>query len=192
MEMLIVWIGEQKKSLTPLLAKLHISPASTPSLLRETYAEVSEAIDEKLISDATGRNALFKIHVSLGKIVNALEKDKSEVDLRGSVGSASGTIELPLRTSVGSSEGVVDDKTIVETVEGEEEDAKTVLGEDDIKEEVEEAEEHEETIIAPKPRRSRASVVPVPVKPRAKRQTRTRDSLVDELLSDNEDTEMTM
>jgi condensin complex subunit 3 len=148
-----------------------------------------------LIADATGRNSLFKIHVSLGKIVNALEKERSEIDLRGSVGSASGTIELPLRTSVGSSQGVADDKTVVETVEGEveegEEDAKTVLGDDDIKEDIAEELEQEETIIAPKPRRSRAPVV-APAKPRAKRQTRTRDSLVDELLSDNEDTEMTM
>lgn len=31
-------------------------------------------MDEKLIADATGRNALYKIHVSLGKIVNSLNE----------------------------------------------------------------------------------------------------------------------
>lgn len=41
---------------------------STPALLQETYELVTAAVDEKLISDATGRNALFKIHVLLGKI----------------------------------------------------------------------------------------------------------------------------
>ncbi|KAG0646599.1 Condensin complex subunit 3 [Hyphodiscus hymeniophilus] len=61
---------EEKKTLAPLLAKLYISPASTEPLIREIYQEVSIAIEDKLISDATGRNALYKIHVSLGKIVN--------------------------------------------------------------------------------------------------------------------------
>lgn len=41
------------------------------------YEEVSEAAENKKLGlDATGRNALFKIHVSLGKIVNALDKER--------------------------------------------------------------------------------------------------------------------
>jgi len=60
--------------LGPLLGKLHVSPASTEDKIREVYADVSSAVDDKLIADATGRNALFKIHVSLGKIVNTLDK----------------------------------------------------------------------------------------------------------------------
>lgn len=70
-------IEEEKKVLAPLLAKLHISPASTEELLREMYDEVTAAVDGKLISDATGRNALYKIHVSLGKIVNSLTEKVS-------------------------------------------------------------------------------------------------------------------
>jgi len=88
---LTLTIGEEKKTLAPLLAKLHISPASTPSLLQDTYNEVSIAIEDKLIADATGRNALFKIHVSLGKIANSLkEKDGGEIELvlRGSTRGA--------------------------------------------------------------------------------------------------------
>ncbi|RDL40937.1 ARM repeat-containing protein [Venustampulla echinocandica] len=70
---------DEKKSLAPLLAKLYISPTSTETLIREVYEEISVAVDEKLIADATGRNALYKIHVSLGKIVNSLsEKERSE------------------------------------------------------------------------------------------------------------------
>lgn len=65
-------IEEEKKLLAPLLGKLYISPASTEEKIREVYAEVSAAVDDKIIAEATGRNALYKIHVSLGKIVNAL------------------------------------------------------------------------------------------------------------------------
>ena len=63
---------DEKKILAPLLAKIYVSPASTEANIREVYSEVSTAIDDKLIADATGRNALYKIHVSLGKIVNSL------------------------------------------------------------------------------------------------------------------------
>lgn len=70
-------IKEEKKIIAPLLAKLYISPASTEEKLREVYDEVSVAVDDKLISDATGRNALYKIHVSLGKIVNSLAEKTS-------------------------------------------------------------------------------------------------------------------
>jgi condensin complex subunit 3 len=69
---------EEKKLLGPLLGKLHVSPASSEDKIREVYEEVSTAIDDKLIADATGRNALFKIHVSLGKIVNSFMEKSSK------------------------------------------------------------------------------------------------------------------
>lgn len=53
----------------PLLGKLYISPHSTEEKIRETYEEVTIAVNDRLVSDTTGRNALNKIHVSLGKIV---------------------------------------------------------------------------------------------------------------------------
>lgn len=37
---------------------------------------MSDAVDEGLLSDATSRNALYKIHVSLGKIVNNLDEQQ--------------------------------------------------------------------------------------------------------------------
>ncbi|KAL7626031.1 chromosome condensation complex Condensin, subunit G [Parahypoxylon ruwenzoriense] len=68
---------EEKKVIAPLLGKLYISPASTEEKLRSLYEDVSIAVEENLLSDATSRNALYKIHVSLGKIVNQLgEQDK--------------------------------------------------------------------------------------------------------------------
>ncbi|KAH8805911.1 nuclear condensing complex subunit [Xylogone sp. PMI_703] len=63
---------EEKKIIAPLLGKLYISPASSEDKIRDLYQEVSIAVDDKLISDATGKNALYKIHVSLGKIANSL------------------------------------------------------------------------------------------------------------------------
>ncbi|PQE28512.1 condensin subunit Cnd3 protein [Rutstroemia sp. NJR-2017a WRK4] len=80
---------EEKKTLTPLLAKLHISPASSEDKLRAVYEEVSEAVENKKLGlDATGRNALFKIHVSLGKIVNALEKEREAAAGKGERGES--------------------------------------------------------------------------------------------------------
>ncbi|KAK0117819.1 hypothetical protein ONS95_012144 [Cadophora gregata] len=153
---------EEKKTLAPLLAKLHISPASTPSLLREIYAEVSLAIDEKLIADATGRNALFKIHVSLGKIVNTLKEKDDEhasltLNLRGSVNS------MTSRKSSVAPSVVDDEKSVLSTIEGE--------GEEDLGKVEEEDDDDEGTIIG---------------NPTPKRRSGTRDSLVDELLSDGD------
>ncbi|KAI0378759.1 condensin subunit Cnd3 [Hypomontagnella monticulosa] len=68
---------EEKKVIAPLLGKLYVSPASTEDKIRSLYEDVSAAVEENLLSDATSRNALYKIHVSLGKIVNQLgEQDK--------------------------------------------------------------------------------------------------------------------
>ncbi|KND91488.1 Condensin complex subunit 3 [Tolypocladium ophioglossoides CBS 100239] len=67
---------EEKKLVAGLLGKLHVSPGSSEDKIRELYADVSEAVEEGLVSDATSRNALYKIHVSLGKIANNLEEQQ--------------------------------------------------------------------------------------------------------------------
>ena len=59
--------------IAPLLGKLYISPASSEAKIREAFAAVSEAIEGGLLTDASSRNALYKIHVSLGKIVHSLD-----------------------------------------------------------------------------------------------------------------------
>ncbi|KAK4232120.1 nuclear condensing complex subunits, C-term domain-containing protein [Podospora fimiseda] len=64
---------EEKKIIAPLLGKLYVSPLSSEEKTREVYQEVCLAVDGQLLSDATGRNALYKLHVGLGKIVNTLD-----------------------------------------------------------------------------------------------------------------------
>ncbi|KAA8564450.1 hypothetical protein EYC84_011385 [Monilinia fructicola] len=147
---------EEKKTLTPLLAKLHISPASSEDKLRATFEEVSEAVENKKLGlDATGRNALFKIHVTLGKIVNALaEKDvREESVLRGgsvmreSVRSES----VPLGASVGSNGSRAGSHGVKKTRGPEvimEHPAKVERVEEDEKENVEDDDESEGTIVA--------------------------------------------
>lgn len=45
-------------------------------MIRDLYADVSEAVEDGLLTDATSRNALYKVHVSLGKIVNTLDEQQ--------------------------------------------------------------------------------------------------------------------
>ncbi|RFU72251.1 condensin complex subunit 3 [Trichoderma arundinaceum] len=66
----------EKKLVAGLLGKLYVSPTSSEEKLREAYDIVSEAVEEGLVTDTTGRNALYKIHVSLGKIVNSLDDQR--------------------------------------------------------------------------------------------------------------------
>ncbi|KAI0598573.1 condensin subunit Cnd3 [Biscogniauxia sp. FL1348] len=75
---------EEKKVIAPLLAKLYISPASSEDKLRNLYEDVSSAVEENLVSDATSRNALYKIHVNLGKIVNQLGAEQPATSSRRS------------------------------------------------------------------------------------------------------------
>jgi condensin complex subunit 3 len=72
-----------------------------------------------LISDATGRNALYKIHVSLGKIVNALAEKVSRSGKSGAV------VEDGTMLVDEGSEETVREKT--EFVKVEEEEEATVL-----------------------------------------------------------------
>lgn len=85
---------DEKKAVAALLGKLYISPVSTEEKTRELYAEVSDAVEQNLVADTTGRNALYKIHVSLGKIVNALDQAKEAGMRRGSRSSMSRSVSL--------------------------------------------------------------------------------------------------
>ncbi|ROW12594.1 hypothetical protein VMCG_00132 [Cytospora schulzeri] len=118
---------DEKKVVAALLGKLYISPASTEEKLRELYAEVSEAVETNLISDTTGRNALYKIHVSLGKIVNGLDQQK-EAGLRRSTPSR----------SVSQAPEEVASRTVAAAEE------RTAAAEPDIKEEDEDEEEEQQ------------------------------------------------
>lgn len=134
---------EEKKIVAGLLGKLYVSPASSEDKIRALYASVSEAVEDGLLSDATSRNALYKIHVSLGKIVNSLNEQQLQPSMRRSSRSVS----------------VVLDRHPAED--------KTAMDESRIKEEPESSDE--------------GTIVP---------RVEDKRSLLDELLSDEEDTKM--
>jgi condensin complex subunit 3 len=182
---LISAIEEEKKLLAPLLGKLYISPASTEDKIRKVYQEVTAAVDDKLVSDATGRNALYKIHVSLGKIVNGFgEKVPKGRKTRGRAGD---------RTAMTSGEGQEeegeereadeedDEKTIIPSIEPEEgkpgrdSSVESSLNGEEAERQVKVEEEDDSTILP---------------STEAEESQLGRDSLVDSLLSDDDDVEM--
>lgn len=113
--MLTLTAEDEKKVVAALLGKLYISPASTEDKIRELYGEVSDAVETNLIADTTGRNALYKIHVSLGKIVNSLDQAK-EAGLRRSTASRSVSL-APDEPGIAASRATVgpEDRTMVGT-----------------------------------------------------------------------------
>lgn len=104
--------------LASLLAKLYVSSGSSEDRLREVYTDVSDAVEEGLLTDATSRNALYKIHVSLGKIVNSLDEQQRTNNLRTSR-SVSQTVERQMS----------EEKTVVEVTQVKEEEEQS---EDDV------------------------------------------------------------
>ncbi|KAB5570326.1 nuclear condensing complex subunit [Coniochaeta sp. 2T2.1] len=152
---------EEKKVLAPLLGKLYVSPSSSEDKIRDVYADVNDAVEHTLLSDTTGKNALYKIHVALGKIVNNLDaRDATAVAPVGRVG----------RRSVSAAVEEEDGRTVVED--------RTVVPDVTIKEE----EEEEEVSVAETSVADEITVV-----------TQVgEESLVDDLLDDDGDTEMGM
>jgi condensin complex subunit 3 len=174
---------EEKKLLAQLLGKLYISPASTEEKIREVYAEVSAAVDGKVMSDATGRNALYKIHVSLGKIVNSLtekaprgRKASAPVEDRTMLLDDEEREEKPRMQDLEEE----DENTIRPTPEADDMnetlrssvEASIVEEEEDSSGRVKEEEEGEDTTILPKQEPEDSQL--------------GRDSLVESLLSDDE------
>lgn len=141
-----------------LLSKLHVSSGSSEDKLREAYTDVSDAVQEHLLTDATSRNALFKIHVSLGKIVNALDEQQP----------ARANRSVSVATTA-TDDKFVEDKTVTE-------DRTAILdhAEPVIKEEEEDDDDDDDD-------GDEVTAVLVDAQ---------EDSLVDDLLSDEEDTVM--
>ena len=151
---------EEKKILAALFSKLYVSPASSEEKIRDVYADVCEAVDAQLLADATSRNALYKIHVALGKIVNNLDAaaEAAGPAFRRSVSRA---------TSLG-----VEDKTVLS------EERTVVMHSADIKEEEEEGEDEDDMDDSKDGTTIMRTVVEGTV---------VEDSLVDDLLTDEEE-----
>ncbi|KAI6431674.1 hypothetical protein MCOR21_003824 [Pyricularia oryzae] len=119
---------EEKKVMAALLGKLYVSPTSAEDKIRETYAQMSEAVENQLVSDTTGRNALYKIHVALGKIVNNLDQQQQQME-------GYGRRSMSRSTCVG-----LEDRTVVP-------EDKTITMDTEIKEEEEEEGSDEGTVV---------------------------------------------
>ncbi|KAK8076740.1 Nuclear condensin complex subunit [Apiospora phragmitis] len=175
---------EEKKTIAPLLGKLYISPSSSETKVRELYEEVSSAVEDSLLNDATGRNALYKIHVSLGKIVNQLneQQEKSKFG-RSSMSRSVASASVAGSSVAGDEKSMMgDEKSVIEEEdEGEEEDEKdsTVSDDDGNGVEAEEEEDDDDE--------GDASDATVRQKQQQQQQQDDNESLVEELLSDEDD-----
>ena len=170
--------GEEKKAIAPLLGKLYVSPASTEEKLRNLYEDCTDAIDAKLVADTTGKNALFKIQTSLGKIVNSLNEsaaNAANATVLGGLGRRSASRSVSVVSSVGP-HGGGEDRT----------EAMSVMDED------EDEDEADNTVVAPRGGASAADQTDiyddadsgdVTATPR---DANEGDSLVSELLTDEE------
>ncbi|KAI0481007.1 ARM repeat-containing protein [Xylariaceae sp. FL0804] len=112
---------EEKKVMAPLLGKLYVSPASSEDKIRGLYEDVSAAVEDNLLSDATSRNALYKLHVSLGKIVNQLGEQQQQ-DRMTAMSMSSSRRSVSGRSVSAAPSTAASDKTTVSVAGGEEQD----------------------------------------------------------------------
>ncbi|KAH0547793.1 hypothetical protein FGG08_000050 [Glutinoglossum americanum] len=63
---------EEKKVFCSVLGKLYVSKYSDVEKIRTVYELASQIVEDKLLSDAPSRNALNKLYVALGKIIDSL------------------------------------------------------------------------------------------------------------------------
>lgn len=112
--------------LAPLLGKLYVSPASSEDKIRDLYEDCTEAIEAKLVADTTGKNALFKIQTSLGKIVNALNESANAANatilggrLTPSRRSASRSVSVVSSVAPSRGGGDADDRTSMSVMDEE-------------------------------------------------------------------------
>jgi condensin complex subunit 3 len=144
---------EERKPLLALLGKLHIAPSSTRSKSEEASVDdeslptlhslVSEAVEGKIGTDATQRNALVKLETILTKRLGEVAQMETERDATPEqttvVGAAAGTNEATVLDETEITELPVRTKPVMKVEEA------RVEPED---EEEEEEEEEEDTMLA--------------------------------------------
>lgn len=143
---------------------------------------MSDAVETNLISDTTGRNALYKIHVSLGKIVNSLDQAK-EAGLRGR-STASRSVSLgPDEHGIGAGQSMRGATAGAE-------DRTTVGTEPQIKEEEDEDGDDDDMVSRADGENDDSGEGTVIQNTTTKEEPQDGDSLVSELLDDDGDTIM--
>ena len=73
-------LEEEKKVLISMLGKLYITANSASEKLTTVFELVVEAIDNKIASDATSRNALNKLHTALSKAIGESGNIRTQSD----------------------------------------------------------------------------------------------------------------
>ncbi|KAM7223614.1 Nuclear condensing complex subunit [Rhypophila decipiens] len=191
---------EEKKIILSLLGKLYISPTSSQDLLREVFTDISDMVDHPPLSDAPSRNALYKIHVSLGKIINALDAaaaSSTAAPGTGYAGSRRSVSVSTSRRSVSAAPEAAADRTTAAVLLNDEGVIKEE-SEDDTMGDVTATEgDGDDTVIGPSStsRRNRGGKTPA-----GRSSTGTNasvapgedDSLVDDLLSEDGEEDVTM
>jgi len=119
---------EYRKALLSLLSKIHVVPTSSPEKLKNLHKLATDAIDAKISSEASTRNALTKLQASLEKALAPpepavrrvrksmapaaviKEKDEGTEIVDGRADNVTGTIEDDVQTV--QPEGDDDDRTV--------------------------------------------------------------------------------
>lgn len=149
-----------------MLGKIHVSPASSPEKLTIVNDLAVEAIDHKVATEAASRTALNKLHLAVSKACGEVaESGKGRLSVGEGVTMANGEASTGSEPSVAAAAGEEDGLTKVVEDDGETVDGAVVRQESG----------EQETIL---PGGGAAEEV-------------TKDSILDELLDDDEDVEMT-
>jgi condensin complex subunit 3 len=72
--------GEEKKAMLPLLGKLYVTANSSVDKLMTAKDLAAEAIEMNIVNDASSRNGLNKFHTAVVKVIGESTVDNKPVD----------------------------------------------------------------------------------------------------------------
>lgn len=117
---------EERKVLLTMLGKIHVTSNSTREKLRAVNDLVVEAIDEKVATDATTRNALNKFNLALNKALGEVDTVQPSVEDHDADQTAGNENEVGAAWEVDATEGKAvtqgQDPLLEELLDGEGED----------------------------------------------------------------------
>lgn len=105
---------EEKKLFLTMIGKLHINPNTPTTTLQPIQDLVTEALNAKVVTDASSRNALTKLQTSLQKALAAAGSDWSTENAKAANGASSGSGEDDA-SPIEATEADIGDKTDAKT-----------------------------------------------------------------------------